>query len=129
MVRLNVDVIIVVTTPAPIAVKKATTAIPIIFPNAINPVEAGLVASLAHPGGNLTGGAAQTAVLSTKRLEILKEMVPGLTRVAVLWNSNNPALAFSWRDTQIAAQTLGVALQPHEVRDLEAIEAAFAAMS
>jgi len=68
MVWLNVDVIIVVTTPAAIAVKKATTTIPIVFPNAINPVESGLVASLAHPGGNLTGGAAQTAVLSTKRL-------------------------------------------------------------
>jgi putative ABC transport system substrate-binding protein len=129
MVRLKVDIIVVVTTPAAQAVKKATTTIPIVHPNAINPVETGLVASLAHPGGNLTGGAAQTAVLSTKRLEILKEMVPGLARVAVLWNSNNPALAFSWRDTQIAAQTLGVALQPHEVRDQAAIEAAFATMS
>ena len=129
MVRLKVDLVVVVTTPAAQAVKKVTTTIPIVHPNAINPVETGLVASLAHPGGNLTGGAAQTAVLSTKRLEILKEMVPGLTRVAVLWNSNNPALAFSWRDTQAAAQTLGVALQPHEVRDRTAIEAAFAAMS
>src|SRR5581483_946393 len=77
----------------------------------------------------LTGGAAQTAVLSAKRLEILKEMVPGLTRIGVLWNANNPALAFSWRDTQTAAEKLNVALQPHQVRDLPAIEAAFAAMS
>jgi len=129
MVRLNVDIVVVVTTPAALAVKRATTTIPIVHPNAINPVESGLVASLAHPGGNLTGGAAQTAVLSQKRLEILKEIVPGLTRVAVLWNSNNPALAFAWRDTQGAARSLGVTLQPHEVRDRKAIEAAFAAMS
>ena len=60
MVRLNVDVVIVVTTPAALAVKNATTTIPVVFPNAINPVETGVVASLAHPGGNVTGGAAQT---------------------------------------------------------------------
>jgi putative tryptophan/tyrosine transport system substrate-binding protein len=100
MVRLNVDIILVVTTPAALALKKATTTIPIVFPNAINPVETGVVASLAHPGGNVTGGAAQTAVLSTKRLEILKEALPGLSRVAVLWNGANPALAFARRDTQ-----------------------------
>ena len=111
MVRLNVDLIVVVTTPAALAIKKATTTIPIVFPNAINPVESGLVASLAHPGGNVTGGAAQTAILSAKRLEIFKEVVPGLSRVAVLWNAANPALAFAWRETQVAARALGVALQ------------------
>jgi hypothetical protein len=93
MVRLKVDIIIVTTTPAALAVKNATTTIPVVFPNAISPVESGVVASLAHPGGNVTGGAAQTAALSTKRLEILKEAVPGLSRVAVLWNVANPALA------------------------------------
>jgi putative tryptophan/tyrosine transport system substrate-binding protein len=129
MVRLNVDVIIVVTTPAALAVKKATRAIPVVFPNAINPVESGVVTSLAHPGGNVTGGAAQTAVLSTKRLEILKEAVPGLSRGAVLWNAANPALAFAWRDTQDAARVLGVTLQPHEVREPKDFEAAFAVMA
>ena len=129
MVRLNVDIIIVVTTPAALAIKSATTTIPVVFPNAINPVETGVVASLAHPGGNVTGGAAQTAVLSAKRLEILKEVVPGLSREAVLWNGANPALAFAWRETQGAASALGVTLQPHEVRDLKDIEAAFAVMN
>jgi putative tryptophan/tyrosine transport system substrate-binding protein len=129
MVRLNVDIIIVVTTPAALAVKKATTTIPIVFPNAINPVESGLVASLAHPGGNLTGGAAQTAILSAKRLEIFKEVVPRLSRVAVLWNAANPALAFAWRETQGAARALGVAVQSHEVRALKDFEPVFASMA
>ena len=100
-----------------------------VFPNAINPVETGLVASLAHPGGNVTGGAAQTAILSAKRLEIFKEVVPGLSRVAVLWNAANPALAFAWRETQGAARALGVALQSHEVRALKDFEPAFATMA
>jgi putative ABC transport system substrate-binding protein len=69
VVRLNPDIIVVVTTPAALAVKKATSAIPVVFPNAINPVESGLGASLAHPSGNLTGGAAQTALLSATCLE------------------------------------------------------------
>ena len=77
MVRLKVDVIIVSTTPAGFAVKSPATNIPVVFPNAISPVESGLITSLAHPGGNITGGAAQTAALSTKRLEILKEVAPG----------------------------------------------------
>ena len=126
MVRLKVDIIIVTTTPAALAVKKATTAIPVVFPNAISPVESGVVASLAHPGGNVTGGAAQTVTLSTKRLEILKEVVPGLLRVTVLWNAANPALAYPWKQTQVAAAQLGVTLRSLEVRDPKDIESAFA---
>jgi putative tryptophan/tyrosine transport system substrate-binding protein len=129
MVRLNVDIIIVTTTPAALAVKKATTTIPVVFPNAISPVESGLVASLAHPGGNVTGGAAQTAALSTKRLEILKEVVPGLSRVAVLWNTANPALAYPWRLTQGAAGELGITLRSLEVREPNDIESAFGVMA
>ncbi len=129
MVRLNVDVIIVSTTPAGFAVKSPATNIPVVFPNAISPVESGLVASLARPGGNITGGAAQTAALSTKRLEILKKVLPGLSRSAVLWNGANPALAYPWRLTQDAATALGVALEPVEVRSPEDIEAAFAKLT
>jgi putative ABC transport system substrate-binding protein len=129
MVRLNVDIIIVVTTPAALALKQATRTIPIVFPNAINPVETGVVASLAHPGGNVTGGAAQTAVLSAKRLEILKEVMPALARGAVLWNGANPALGPAWRETQAAARALGVTLAPHELRDVKDLEAAFATMA
>jgi putative tryptophan/tyrosine transport system substrate-binding protein len=129
MVRLKVDIIVVSTTPAALAVKNATTTIPVVFPNAISPVESGVVASLAHPGGNVTGGAAQTAILSTKRLAILKEVVPGLSRGAVLWNAANPALAYPWRQTQGAAGELGVTLQSIEVRDPKDIETAFAMMT
>ena len=126
MVRLKVDIIIVTTTPAALAVKNASTTIPVVFPNAISPVESGVVASLAHPGGNVTGGAAQTAVLSAKRLEVIKEVVPGLSRGAVLWNAANPALAYPWRESQSAADALGVTLQSIEVRDPKDIETAFA---
>jgi len=129
MVRLKPDLIIVVTTPAALAVKKATTTIPVVFPNAINPVKSGVVASLAHPGGNVTGGAAQVAVLSAKRLEVLKEAVPGLARVAVLWDAANPALAYAWKETQAAAGALGVELQPYEVRDLKDFDVAFAMLT
>jgi len=128
MVRLKVDVIVVTTTPAALAVKTATATIPVVFPNAISPVESGVVESLAHPGGNVTGGAAQTAALSTKRLAILKEVIPGLSRGAVLWNAANPALAYPWRQTQSAAGELGVALQSLEVRVPKDIKSAFAMM-
>jgi putative tryptophan/tyrosine transport system substrate-binding protein len=129
MVRLKVDIIIVTTTPAALAVKNATTTIPVVFPNAISPVESGVVASLAQPGGNVTGGAAQTAALSTKRLAILKEVVPGLSRGAVLWNAANPALAYPWRQSQSAADALGITLRSVEVRDPKDIEAAFAVIA
>jgi hypothetical protein len=101
MVRLKADIIIVATTPAVLAVKSPTTAIPVVFPNAISPVESGVVASLANPGGNITGGAAQTAILSTKRLAILKEVLPTLSRGALLWNAANPALAYPWKESQL----------------------------
>jgi putative ABC transport system substrate-binding protein len=129
MVRMKVDVIIVSTTPAGFAVKSPATSIPVVFPNAISPVESGLIASLAHPDGNITGGAAQTAALSTKRLGILKEVVPGLSRGAVLWNGANPALAYPWKLTQNAARALGVELEAVEVRSPKDIETAFAKMT
>jgi putative tryptophan/tyrosine transport system substrate-binding protein len=129
MVRMKVDVIVVTTTPAGFAVKSPATNVPVVFPNAISPVESGLIASLARPGGNITGGAAQTAALSTKRLEILKQVVPGLSRGAVLWNGANPALAYPWKLTQDAAGVLGVKLEPVEVRSPNDIEIAFAKMT
>jgi putative tryptophan/tyrosine transport system substrate-binding protein len=129
MVRLNVDVIVVVTTPAAVAVKNATTTIPIVHPNAIDPLNTGLIASLAHPGGNLTGGAQLTAEASAKRLQILKKVVPSLSRVAALWNPGNPALVWAWKETQGAAGALGVTLQPHQVRGPEDFATAFAAIA
>jgi putative ABC transport system substrate-binding protein len=128
MVRLKVDVIIVVTTPAALAAKNATTTIPIVHPAAIDPVGTGLIASLAHPGGNVTGLAVLNAELSAKRLEVLKEVVPSLLRGAVLWNAANPANALAWKDTEGAARVLGVTLQSHEVREPKNFEGAFAMM-
>lgn len=126
MVRLNVDVVVVVTTPAALAVMNASKTIPIVHPNAIDPLNTGLVVSLAHPGGNVTGGAQLTAETSAKRLDILKRVVPGLSRAAALWNPDNPAIVFSWKETQGAARALGVVLQSHEVKKLRDFAPAFA---
>jgi putative ABC transport system substrate-binding protein len=129
MVRLKADLIITITTPAALAAKNATTTIPIVIPTAIDPVGTGLIASLARPGGNVTGGAVLTGEMAAKRLELLKEVVPSLSRTAVLWNSANPANALAWRDTQGAARTLGVTLQSHEVQGPKDFEVAFARMA
>src|SRR5262252_1984788 len=126
MVRLNVDVVVVVTTPAALAVMNASKTIPIVHPNAIDPLNTGLIASLAHPGANLTGGAQLTAEVSAKRLEILKKVVPGLSHAAALWNSANSAIVFSWKETQGVARVLGVTLQSHEVKGPKDFTAAFA---
>jgi putative ABC transport system substrate-binding protein len=126
MARLNVDIIVVVTTPAALAVMNATKTIPIVHPNAIDPLNTGLIASLAHPGGNLTGGAQLTAESSAKRLDILRKVVPGLSRAAALWNPGNPAIVFSWKETQGVARVLGVTLQSHEVQGPKDFPSAFA---
>jgi putative ABC transport system substrate-binding protein len=126
MVRLRVDIIIVTTTPAAFAAKNATQTIPIIIPTALDPVGTGLVASLARPGGNITGLSSLAPELSGKRLELLKEVVPGMTRVAVFWNPANPANASVWKETQAAARALGLQLQSQEVRGPQDLEGAFA---
>jgi len=126
MVRLNVDIIIVITTPAAQAAKRATNTIPIVHPAAIDPVGTGLVASLAHPGGNLTGLAVLNAELSAKRLEVLHEVIPRLSHGAVLWNAANPANSLAWAETKNAAHVLAVTLQSYEVRDVNDFDGAFA---
>jgi len=93
---------------------------------AIDPVGAGLVASLARPGGNVTGNAILYAELSTKRLEFLKDVVPGLSRVVVLWNAANPANASVWHETQAAAGALGLLLHAQDVRGAQDFAGAFA---
>ena len=126
MVRLNVDAVIVVTTPAAVAVKNETKTIPIIHTAAIDPVGTGLIASLAHPGGNVTGLAELNAETSAKRLELLQEVVPSLSNGAVLWNSANPANALAWLETESAGLKLGVKLKSQEVRGPKDFEGAFA---
>jgi putative ABC transport system substrate-binding protein len=126
MVQLKVDLIIVVTTPAAFAARNATTTIPIVHPAAIDPVGTGLIASLAHPGGNVTGLAVLNAETSAKRLELLREAVPGLSRGAVLWNAANPANTLAWKETEGAGRALGVAIQSYEMRGPGDFEGAFA---
>jgi putative ABC transport system substrate-binding protein len=126
MVQLRVDCIIAITTPAALAVKHASTTMPIVMTTAIDPVGAGLVASLARPGGTVTGNAILYPELSTKRLEFLKDIVPSLSRVVVLWNAANPANASVWHGTQAAARALGLLLHSQEVRDPQDFAGAFA---
>jgi putative ABC transport system substrate-binding protein len=129
MVRLKADLIITTTTPAALAARNATTTIPIVIPTAIDPVGTGLIASLAHPGGNITGGAILVGELAAKRLQLLKEVVPNLSRTGVLWNSANPANALALRETEGAARAIGVTLQSHEVKGPKDFEVAFARMA
>ena len=117
------------TTPAALAAKHATQTIPIVILTAIDPVGAGLVASLARPGGNLTGLSILAPELNGKRLELLQEVVPGMTRVAVLWNAANPANASAWQETQAAAGALGLRLHSQDVRGPQDLEGASALMA
>ncbi len=111
LVRQKVDVIVTIGTLAPLAAKQATTTIPIVMSAAGDPLGSGLVASLARPGGNVTGISLMAPDLGGKRLELLKQLVPGFARVAVLWNVANPYPAFVFRETQAAGRTLGVEVQ------------------
>ena len=127
--ELKADLIITTTTPAALAARNATTTIPIVIPTAIDPVGTGLIASLAHPGGNITGGAILVGELAAKRLQLLKEVVPNLSRTGVLWNSANPANALALKETDGAARAIGVTLQSHEVKGPKDFEVAFARMA
>ncbi len=128
LVRLNVDVILAANTAAALAAKRATTTIPIVVGAAgADPVKDGLVASLARPGGNVTGLSLLARELNGKRLQLLKEAIPGLSRVAVLWNPNNVTSAPSLKDTEAAARSLALRLQPLEVRGPNELDGAFQA--
>src|SRR5262245_34460882 len=106
LVQLNVDVIVTASTPAIEVVKNATSTIPIVMAASADPVGTGLIASLDRPGGNITGLTMLSRELSRKRLELLKETVPRISRVAVLWNPSNVSSSVSWRESQLAAQGL-----------------------
>jgi len=106
LVRLNADIIVVTSTVGALAARRATRSIPIIVPVMGDPVGSGLVSSLAHPGGNLTGFSNLAPELWPKRLELFKEMVPKLSRVAMLWNVNNPAMATGAKGTREAASAI-----------------------
>jgi ABC-type uncharacterized transport system substrate-binding protein len=125
LVRLKVDVLLAPSTPAALAAKNATRTIPIVFLNVADPVAAGLVDSLARPGGNITGFTTIEAVLAGKRLELLKETVPKLSHVAVLWDPQNPGSTQEWKESQLPARELGLQLHSMEVSSADKFEDRF----
>jgi len=127
LVSLKVDVIFTSSTPGAMAAKNATKSIPIVFTNVGDPVGIGLVAGLARPGGNITGLSTLAPDLSGKALEMLKETVPKLSRVAVVWNPDNPGKTASLKETEVAARALRLQLQSLEVRGPNDVEPAFQA--
>ena len=128
LAALKVDAIVVQTTPAALAAKQATSTIPIVITSAIDPVGAGLADSLARPGGNVTGVALLIPEISGKALSLLKEAVPTLSRVAVLWNEANPALTPVWREVDTTARSMGLVLLSQPVREPHDFAPAFSAM-
>jgi putative ABC transport system substrate-binding protein len=125
LVRVKIDLLIAPTTVEARAAKNATRTIPIVFFNVPDPVASGLVDSLARPGGNITGFTTISTVLAGKRLELLKETVPNLSRVAVLWDPQNPASAQQWKESQLSAQEMGLQLHSMEVSSFDKFESAF----
>ena len=127
LVALRVDVIVAVSQPAVQAAQQATRTIPIVMFGVGDPVSTGLVANLARPGGNVTGLSQLSPELSAKRLALLKEVVPKVSRIAVLSNPTNPSNAYQVRDTKAAAKALGVSVQLLEVRRSLDLDGAFQA--
>jgi putative tryptophan/tyrosine transport system substrate-binding protein len=126
LVQQKVNVIVTVGTPAAFAAKEATTTIPIVLGGMSDPVGMGLVASLARPGGNITGNSLMSPELSAKRLDILRALSPGISRFAILWDSSNPGMAHRVRETEIAADQSHVLLRAVGPRNAEELDTAFA---
>jgi putative tryptophan/tyrosine transport system substrate-binding protein len=126
LIALDVDVIVTAGTPASLAVKKATTTIPLVMIAVGEPVATGLVTSLARPGGNITGLTSISPEIEGKRLELLREVVPKISHVAVLWNAGSPVQVIQEKETREAAQVLGMKILSLGVRSREEIEEAFA---
>jgi putative ABC transport system substrate-binding protein len=128
LIAAKVDVIVTAGTPAALAVKKATSTVPLVMVAVGDPVGTGLVPSLARPDGNLTGLSSVAPDLEGKRLELLREIVPSVSRIAVFINSVNPFHATSMRQAQSAGKTLGVKVQQYDIRKSEDLDGAFAAI-
>jgi putative tryptophan/tyrosine transport system substrate-binding protein len=124
-VQMKVDVIVTTGTTNVVLTKQATSAIPIVFAAAGDPVGTGLVASLARPGGNVTGLSLQATDLAGKRIELLREVVPGLRRLAIMGNVSNPVVVLEMGEVQAAARTLGLDVVTSEFRRAEDIAPAF----
>jgi putative tryptophan/tyrosine transport system substrate-binding protein len=126
--RINVDVIVTYGTAPVIAAKQATSVIPIVFAVAGDPVGAGLVASLARPGGNVTGLSAQQPDSAGKRIELLREVIPGFRRLAILANAGSPIAMLDMGEVQTAARTLGLEAVTFTIRRAEDIAPTFDAL-
>ncbi|PYN83227.1 MAG: ABC transporter substrate-binding protein [Candidatus Rokuibacteriota bacterium] len=129
LVRLKVDVIVSYGTPATRAAQQATTGIPIVMVGIGDPLRTGLVASLGRPGGNITGNTILGPEIVTKRLQLLKEAIPKLSRVTLIYNPTNPSNALNLQELRAAAPTLGVTLQSVKVSRPDEFEGAFAALT
>ena len=128
-VRLKVDVIVTHNTPPPLAAKHATSEIPIVFATAGDPVRSGIVASLARPGGNVTGLSSQAPDTAGKKLQLLREVIPGLRRLAILSDVGNPNATRQVSEVQGAAHTVGIEVVTFEIRRAEDIAHAFEALN
>jgi putative tryptophan/tyrosine transport system substrate-binding protein len=129
LVRLRVDVIVAVGSPLVQAAKKATTNIPIVMSGTgADPVAAGFVATLQHPGGNITGLSMLSTELSGKRIELLKDVVPKIDRLAVLRNPGFPAVGIQSKETEVAAKAMGIKLQAWEVRNAQEFPSVFSSI-
>ena len=129
LVGLNVDVILTWGTDAVLAAKQATTTIPIVMGVIGDPLGIGIVTNLAHPGGNVTGCSLRSAELEAKRLQLLKEVVPGLSRVAILFNPTNHYMPLALQSARKGAQVLHVSLAVYEVYDTTTLDAAFVTLT
>jgi putative ABC transport system substrate-binding protein len=129
LVEHKVDLIVTASTPAAIAAKRATDKIPVVFAASSDPLSTGVVASLARPGGNITGLSLMAPELSAKRLELIRTLVPSLSRVAVLWDSSNPGMAMRARETRAAAEQSKVAFFDAGAHNLDELTAMFAELS
>jgi putative ABC transport system substrate-binding protein len=129
LVSLKVDVIVTAADIAIAAVKQQTSTIPIVMANSIDPVGTGFVASLARPGGNVTGNSTMSPELSGKRLELLREVVPGLSRVVFLWNPDVRGAVLDYNETEAAARSVGLQLESVEVVRAEDFDRAFSAIT
>ena len=125
LIRLRVDVIVAAATPAVIAAKQATATIPIVIIHSADPAALGLVNSLARPGANVTGLSSASPDYSGKQLELLKEAVPQLSRIAILWNAANPGTAITFREMQDAARVFKLPIHSLEVRQIEDLASQF----
>jgi putative ABC transport system substrate-binding protein len=129
LVHSKVDLIVAWATPAFIAAKRATSTIPIVMVSVADPVASGFIASFAHPGGNITGATNLDAGLAAKRFQLLREVLPKLSKMIALRNPTNPSANLQYQETQAAARSLGIELQFVDVREPKELESAFSAMA